>query len=217
MLLIIIMCSKDGACFFLRWYFSITLTSYGIFSNNQSSSVFCKQVTCKGWSNQSNTKVTCRCLSHDLSFNGWCKKNMLCCNYKKALFGEGAKRSSSSNTIITTTGTEGRVNIWWSQLNHRNLCIEGSVFNMLCHMNMMDAAENICSIAVHQTRQMNKNYKTSIGSEICFNCVRFGCLNVNKFSASHTGAKGVLMIQLPVIMSILEKHCCCCMETGNMD
>ncbi len=44
--------------------------------------------------------------------------------------------------------------------------------------------------------------------------LEFGCLNVNKFSASHTGAKGVLMIQLPVIVSVLGKHCCCCMETG---
>jgi hypothetical protein len=70
-------------------------------------------------------------------------------NYRKLVFGEGAKASRSDGQRSSC----GKENPWWSEDNHCKLCTEGCVFNMLCHMNLTEDANKFRQLSVHNTVQ----------------------------------------------------------------
>jgi len=146
-------------------------------------------------------------------------------NYKKIVFGEGAKTSRVETVDIESNGV--MKNVWSSDTNHSKLCTEGCVFNMLCHMNLRDDAEVFRRIS---TIQSIEGLKVEMGVnaipkrvidirhsmdpiekciwilEKCFNCRRFGNLNVTQFPTSERVVQGLLPVRLPVILSVVGKQ-----------
>ena len=155
----------------------------------------------------------------------------LCCvrNYHKVVFGDGSKSSRSKTKTGETVSLAGTlVNIWWSANNLGKWCTEGSIYkNMICHMNLKDAADEFRSIAELQTTDELKKAMgvTSIPNSVLdiahgvdpikksiwilekrFNCRRFGCLNVDQFSTSQNFVRGFASIHLLTIVSVVGKH-----------
>jgi hypothetical protein len=62
------------------------------------------------------------------------------CNYRKVVFGEGAKTSKAQETQHQDTATIGRTNVWFCLTNDSKVCMEGSMRTMLYHMNLVEEA-----------------------------------------------------------------------------
>jgi hypothetical protein len=143
-------------------------------------------------------------------------------NYRRLVFGEGAKTSRNDRQP-----SSGRENPWWSKDNHGKLCTEGSVFNMLCHMNLREDAIRFRQFAVLNTvtelklalnipaipkrmldsrNGVNPIEKSMRILERYFNCRRLGYLNTEKIVSAQSLVDAVRVIKLPMILSVVGKH-----------
>ena len=155
--------------------------------------------------------------------------NSLCFvrNYRRLVFGEGAKTSRNEEITTNKSNLSGRLNVWWTVNNYAKLCTEGCVFNMLCHMNLTDDANKFRQLAVHDTVP---DLKLAMGVtaipkrvldathgvdpiEKCmwilekrFNCRRLGYLNTARLVTPQSLVNTLHAIRLPIILSVVGKQ-----------
>ncbi len=107
------------------------------------------------------------------------------------------------------------------------LCTEGSVFDMLCHMNLSEDAIKFRQFAVHNTvselklalnipvipkRMIDSRHgvdpieKTMWILERNFNCRRLGYLNTEQIVSAQSLVDAIRVIQLPMILSVVGKQ-----------
>jgi hypothetical protein len=155
--------------------------------------------------------------------------NSLCYvrNYRRLVFGEGAKTSHNEEKQVNTNIPSGRENVWWSVENHAKLCTEGCVFNMFCHMNLTDDANKFREISVHDTVADLKLAMavTAIPKKVLdathgvdpiekcmwilekrFNCRRLGYLNTARLVTAESLVNALHAIRLPMIISVVGKQ-----------
>jgi hypothetical protein len=144
-------------------------------------------------------------------------------NYRKVVFGEGAKTSQAFETQQHDTIATGRPNVWFCTDNHSKLCSEGSVCNLLHHMNLSDDAIVFRGIAINCTVDgLKQAMGTSTlpkrilsGHEIdpfekCmwiletrFKCRRMRPVNLSRLTSSTAVAEFLHLLQLPVLLSVV--------------
>ncbi len=144
-------------------------------------------------------------------------------NYRKVVFGEGAKTSQAHETHHHDTTETGRPNVWYCTDNHSKLCSEGSVCNLLHHMHLSDDANLFRGIAVNCTIDgLKKAMKTDVlpkrillGHEIdpfekCiwiletrFNCRRMRPVNLSRLNTSTAVVQFLHKLKLPVLLSVV--------------
>jgi hypothetical protein len=144
-------------------------------------------------------------------------------NYKKVVFGEGAKTSPAHETQPNDKTAMGRKNVWSSADNHSKLCTEGSLCNLLHHMNLNEDAIVFQDIAINCTIDGLKNAMETdvlpkrilLGREIdpfekCmwiletrFNCRRMRPVNVSRLTSSTAVVQFLNLLKLPVLLSVV--------------
>jgi hypothetical protein len=144
-------------------------------------------------------------------------------NYRKVVFGEGAKTSQAPETQPHDTVATGRPNKWFCTDNHSKLCAEGSVCNLLHHMNLSADANLFRGIAINCTMDgLKKAMETTIlpkrillGQEIdpfekCiwiletrFNCRRMRPVNISRLISSTAVVQFLHQLKLPVVLSVV--------------
>ena len=148
-------------------------------------------------------------------------------SYMKLIFGEGAK--SSKDELQFGHESDGmKKNFWYSENNSEKLCAEGSVANLLFHMNLQnDAVEfrQISSIttinelkvamgvdAIPKRMLNNRHHIDPIEKciwilEKRFNCRRYGwMLNTSHFRTANQVVNYLSPIMVPVILSVSGKN-----------
>jgi hypothetical protein len=144
-------------------------------------------------------------------------------NYRKVVFGEGAKTSQAHESQPQETTATGRPNEWFCTDNHSKLCSEGSVCNLLYHMNLSDHANIFRGIAINCTIDGLKKAmalevlpkRILLGHEIdpfekCiwiletrFNCRRMRPVNLSRLTSSTAVVHFLQQLQLPVLLSVV--------------